>query len=246
MGRAKFSVETSASTGWPMMLATTVEIGAPTPSRSRHVAGWLTASRLVYPTKLIAKPATQLHMARAAPPMLTITRMRRRIRVMVSIGGAALAIWSCVAGLAISFVGYTNLLAVNHPATWRDLEGVGAPISTVVASIIGHPVLAEVSTLNLARPIVSYTSFEIGPAAFWLSPGEQAKVTVVSPSNRQSALIGDFSSGAALVPGAAYGMQISGTTEASHIVELPANKAVVKIPIHLQRGINIFTLTAFG
>ncbi len=80
---------------------------------------------------------------------------------LVRAGGAALAVWSGISGLAISLVGYYNLLAINDPATWSSLEALSSPLSTAIARAVGHPVLANGVTPNLEPLNVSYTNLDL-------------------------------------------------------------------------------------
>jgi hypothetical protein len=67
----------------------------------------------------------------------------------VRIAGGLLATWGCVAGLAISFTGYYNLLALEHPGTWKTLQDITSPISKAITTVEGHPVREEPSGANL-------------------------------------------------------------------------------------------------
>ncbi|HTR89062.1 MAG TPA: hypothetical protein VMG62_03015 [Solirubrobacteraceae bacterium] len=51
---------------------------------------------------------------------------------LVRAGGGALALWGSIAGFAISLVGNGNLLAINHPQTWRTLEEIASPLSSLL------------------------------------------------------------------------------------------------------------------
>ncbi len=161
----------------------------------------------------------------------------------VRIGGALLAIWGCLTGTAISFVGYDNLLAIDHPATWRKLENVSSPLSVALALVVGHPVLAKVSTVNLTETHVNYGTLGIGVASFWLSGRELAGITIVSPDSRKIALVADVKPGPELAPGATYGVEVSGPSIASYSRTLPRNGGAVSLPVQVGSGVNRFTLT---
>ncbi len=152
-------------------------------------------------------------------------------RRLVQIGGALLAGWGCIAGLAISFTGYYNLLASTHPATWTTLQDVGSPVSTLVAMIGGQPVLAETSA----------------PKSSLLRVGEPVNVTVVSPGSRTVLL------SARWIPVTAVGSAVEHATRiATVLVHGPGRTSstyrvrpgdeTVRIPVRLDRGLNRLAL----
>ncbi len=54
-------------------------------------------------------------------------------RSLVRFGGGALALWSCLTGLSIGFTGAENLLATQHPGTWRLLETLTSPLAHAIS-----------------------------------------------------------------------------------------------------------------
>jgi hypothetical protein len=169
---------------------------------------------------------------------------RGRRRWLVRTGGGLLAAWGCVIGLAISFTGSGNLLAIALPSAWATLENIGAPVSAAITAIAGHPVLAEVSAPNLS-PVshVSYTSLSVGTAPFWLSPGEQADLTIVSPDVRQAALLASVLPGAALGARGSLWAVLTNPGHWSHDYLLPTRGGVVRIPVPLSIGVNRLVLS---
>ncbi len=175
--------------------------------------------------------------------------LRRRL---VRVAGALLAIWSCLVGVAVSFVGYGNYLAVNHPGTWSALERLGSPLSAAIASAAGHPVLAEVHTTiaPLSGP-VSYTTLGTPVGGFWLELGEQASVTVVSPDATAATLIaltrpGSLTPGSSSVTygGEAMAVELKGTRQAIAAYFIPTRGRELAIPIRLKAGVNQFQVLA--
>jgi hypothetical protein len=164
---------------------------------------------------------------------------RGRRRWLVRTGGGLLAAWGCLIGLAIGFTGSSNLLATALPSAWATLENIGAPVSTAIATIAGRPVLAEVSAPHLS-PIshVSYTSLSVGTAPFWLSAGEQADLTIVSPDVRGAALLASVAPGAALGAGGSLWAVLTNPGHSSHSYLLPPRGGVVRIPVRLSIGVN--------
>src|ERR1700691_5714261 len=79
-------------------------------------------------------------------------RARGVRRRLIRVGGGLLVLWGCFTGCAISFVGYEDYLAANHPGTWTALQNIGSPLSTAVAAAAGRPVLAGGLGPNLPGP----------------------------------------------------------------------------------------------
>lgn len=77
-----------------------------------------------------------------------------RRRRLVRVGGGILVAWGCFAGWAISFVGYGNFLAVEHPDAWATLTKLTSPLSSMIATVGDHPVLTCVIALPLSLVIV--------------------------------------------------------------------------------------------
>lgn len=168
---------------------------------------------------------------------------RGRGRRLVQMGGALLAVWGCLTGTAISFVGYYNLLATLHPTTWRTLENISSPLSTAIAIAVGHPVLAKVSAPNITETHVNSTTLGVGVTSFWLSAGGQAAITIVSPDNRRIGLVANVEPGPELAAGASYGVHISGPSGASYSQALPRSGGPVRIPVQVDRGLNRLVLS---
>jgi hypothetical protein len=154
---------------------------------------------------------------------------RRGLRV----GGGLLVVWGCAAGLAISLAGSGAVLAAKHPGTWRTLEDISSPISTAVAAVAGHPVLAEVAAAHEAASAGSH-GLETPVGEFSLSPVEQADLTIVSPGGGRAALVGHVE----LAPGSNYGVQVEGPGSTSQSYPLPAGGGEVEVPLRLNLGLN--------
>jgi hypothetical protein len=169
---------------------------------------------------------------------LTMSMGRRRR--LVRIGGGLLVAWGCFAGWAASFVGYSNLLAVEHPGTWTTLEKLGSPLSTAIAATAGHPVLANVRQLS---PIGA-TSLGAGATSFSLGAGEQVAFTIVSPDHRQASLAASMTQRSQIEAGyPAVGVQVEGPGGANHNYTLPTKGGEVLISVELNRGLNRFVLS---
>jgi hypothetical protein len=171
----------------------------------------------------------------AGPP----GRRRRSIRAL----GAVLALWGCLTGVAISFTGYENLLSKTHPGTWNTLESVTAPISTVMAVLAGHPILAGVQAANQAElSPVSLTSIGRGVESFWLTVGTSARLTIVSPDQRVAAIVATMEPGAELRRGATLSVRIADASRAPREYSIDGG-GPLRLPIELKRGLNRLVLT---
>jgi hypothetical protein len=156
-----------------------------------------------------------------------------RRRLLLRVGGGMLAAWSCATGLAMSFIGYGNDLAVGHPSTWRTLEEVGTPISTVIAFAIGHPVIApNFGSLNSRGGALEYV----------LSPIEQGDLTIVSPGTRSATLMVKVQ----LRPGTRYEVGVSGPRGENASFPVPKGGGTVALPLRLDSGLNYIALRPVG
>jgi hypothetical protein len=144
------------------------------------------------------------------------------LRLLLRVGGAILIVWGCAAGFAASFVGYGDFLKVRHPQTWRTLEDAGAPLSTAIAKIIGHPVLGA--------SLASTTDV----TGFILPPNEPGTVTIVSPDKRVATLLVSGE----LQPGTEYRMGVEVPGFADVIYPAPHPGGRVEVPVHLHGGLN--------
>jgi hypothetical protein len=181
---------------------------------------------------------------------------RGRRRRLVRVGGGLLALWSCCTGLAISFTGYYDLLATEHPTTWSKLEDIGSPLSTAIAAIAGHPILATISAPNFKQisPIL-YTRLDAGVTEFQLGLGEQAEFTIVSPSAREATLAvlvspeGVLANGTTVALGGGPSSVLVGNPEhagSSYTYQLPAGRGVAHLPVHLNLGLNRMVFRALS
>jgi hypothetical protein len=152
-------------------------------------------------------------------------------RRLVRVGGGLLAAWGCIGGMAISFAGYYNLLATEHPATWAELQNIASPISQAIATIEGHPVLAQTSV----------------PKQPLLRVGEHATVTIVSPGTRMVSLR------VSLVPAIQIGGLVEAATQtASLLIRGPGSERslhrilpggeTIAISVRVGPGLNRLTL----
>jgi hypothetical protein len=173
-------------------------------------------------------------------------------RWLVRIGGALLAVWGCFAGIAISFTGYADLLAVNYPSTWSALEHLSSPLSRAIATVGGGPVLAEVNAPKvIQRSPVTYTNLTAPTTAFALSVGEGVGLTIVSPDTRTAALVANMipaivsASGASRSPSPAV-LLVRGPGGTSNTYTIQPGGAERKIPVRLSPGVDHLVLRALA
>jgi hypothetical protein len=174
-----------------------------------------------------------------------------RWRWLVRTGGAVLAVWGCLTGVAISFTGYANLLQVVHPATWVALEKATRPISTAITKIVGHPVLVTVRAPQLqeSEP-TGYVSLGAEGITGLLAIGQEAQLTIVSPDGREAGLVANIARAAVVAGGLNLGtgaerVLIGIPGRAAQAYEVPPNAGgVVHIPIELHSGVNQVYLAA--
>jgi hypothetical protein len=166
-------------------------------------------------------------------------RRRTTIRVL----GAVFAVWGCLTGLAISFTGYYDLLREEHPGTWKTLEDATSPISTAIAMVAGHPVLALVEAPNLGQVSpVRLTTMGTGVESFSLPAGTAARLTVVSPDRRKAGILASVETGPALRSGSTLSLQVHDSSPTPHDFSIPYN-GLIRIPVQLDRGVNRVVLT---
>jgi hypothetical protein len=159
-------------------------------------------------------------------------------RWLIRTGGALLAVWSCVAGM-----GMTYQEIEKHPSSWRPLVDLGAPISTLIAAVAGHPVLAEVFTPNIQRNPPRYSDLGTEVTGFFLTARDQADVTIVSPDSRGDAFVAQEAAGRALGADALAYIRVTGPGHTSFAYRLPDKSGRVRIPLHLHRGVNQIILS---
>ncbi|MDX6715797.1 MAG: hypothetical protein QOH30_2355 [Baekduia sp.] len=118
---------------------------------------------------------------------------RRWPRRLVAVAGTAALIWGAAAGLAESFRGYTDGLAAYHPQLYRAFVDAFSPLSRVLASAKGGPVITRIdSTANVdadttANADKNWSSLGLGNFAFDLTT-DRVTLTIASPGHRDALL----------------------------------------------------------
>jgi hypothetical protein len=164
---------------------------------------------------------------------------RRAVRVF----GAVLALWGCLAGLAISFTGFQNLLFANHPGTFRALENATSPISTAIAMLAGRPILAGAEAPYVAKVSpIRLTSAGAGAVHMALPAGTDARLTIVSPSRRKAAIVARMEPGPALRSRASLSVQVTDASREPHAYPI-VSAGLIRLPVELNKGLNRVLLT---
>jgi hypothetical protein len=163
-------------------------------------------------------------------------RARRWLR-----GGIALGLWGILVGVAVSFTGNSNSLALFNNGRFQSLERAFSPLPTLATKIAGRPMIATINAQKNAFPFAitlqgGYTTLDIPSASFPLVPGDAVAVTIVSPSDRDARLTfrtETTTSGTFMVS------QTAADKTTSVFVR---NGSAAKLPVHLQRGVNYLVL----
>jgi hypothetical protein len=161
-------------------------------------------------------------------------RHRRSIRL----GGGLLAVWSCVCGMALAYQG----LQV-HPDIWRKLVDVGSPVSSAIATVAGHPILAEVYTPNVrSQTPESYGNIGTDVTGIALSARNQADLTIVSPNSSEITVVAKMSPGPGLTSGTPLEARLRGPGLTSVGYRVPSGGGTARLTVHLTKGVNRFVL----
>ena len=173
------------------------------------------------------------------------SRRRRAVRIV----GAVLALWGCLAGVAISFTGYNNRLQTEHPGTWATLE------ERHLAGLHGHSDArwtpyprggagAKVAGTSRARDLTRAPDEPgTGTESFSLPVGTTAQLTIVSPDRREAAIVstmivGAIGRGGAIVrSGATLLVEVTDASAAPRDYRI-RGAGPVRVPIELNRGLN--------
>ncbi len=166
----------------------------------------------------------------------TATRGRRR--QLIRVGGAMLAVWSCATGFAISVAEIES-----HRGIWRAAVSLGSPLSTAMAAIAGHPVLAELNAPTFERSPPSYSNIGTEATGFSLTATSEVDLTIVSPDSRIATLLANLSAGPALGGARFLEVHLSGAARASYGTRVSVGGRV-RIPVYLRRGVNQLALSA--
>jgi hypothetical protein len=152
-------------------------------------------------------------------------------------GGIALGAWGLLVGVAVSFTGNNNSFYFYNYARFQSLERAFSPLPTLATKLAGRPRIATILSLATSTTAKGgYTTLDIPQASFRLSPLQPAKITIVSPNDRDALLT--FRT-ATNIPGSSAVFQSAATETTSALVR---NGSAATLPLHLQRGVNYITI----
>jgi len=156
--------------------------------------------------------------------------------------GVILTLFGSAVGTAISFVGYSDLLRLEHPALFASLEDITGPLATVATMIRGKPELARVDNgpLPVALPPSGVT--EAGTAA-WLGT-YPVTLVVLSPGSRSLGVTADVSAGPGAPPPSALTIRVD--SPGRKALTVPVISRGIRLPISVHWGLNRIRLTLVG
>jgi hypothetical protein len=164
-------------------------------------------------------------------------------RRLLQATGALLAAWACITSVATSVVGSSDPLFTKSEGTWRAFENAAAPLSSAIAGLVGHPVLATLKAPDLMRKFhVDYATLGVGNTSFSLTAGEHAYLTIVSSTNRTIMLVADVTarSRSKRQDRPELEVRASARTHAGSPVYSPDGQ--LRIPVRIESGITHLTL----
>jgi hypothetical protein len=168
--------------------------------------------------------------------LLSWLALRRRTGRLLDGGVIALAVITCVLGVAASITGYYGLLRTNHPKTFDDLPEFFSPLPTLATQIAGNPAIVAMND-DPGLPPQRYFRLTIEGSGQWLGTSP-ATLQVISPSARTARLrfLAVHSTRAHDVP-----LRIAIGSQGAPRVEDVADR-VIDVPVHLAKGRNTITL----
>jgi hypothetical protein len=180
--------------------------------------------------------------------MVTLARTRPRTwrRRLAAGSGLIVLAWGSLAGLAISFTGYDNLLQANHPKLYLHLEDRFAPVSALETRIAGRAVIGTVSSPYGAGPgKTSWGSLGSGEGAgFYVSPAPAAAtVTIAAPRAGTYHLRGGVGLGQGAVAGAQTVVSVGLAGKPARQIPLTASQSF-DLPVKLEAGVSRIVWTA--
>jgi hypothetical protein len=149
--------------------------------------------------------------------------------------GIALGAWGILVGVAVSFAGYYDSLAILDQDRFQSLERVFSPLPTLATKIAGRPMIAAVIQAPKRFSITvagGYTTLDLPEVSFSLEPQQAADVTIVSPNTRNARLT--FRT--ATKSSSTFTVFQSAADETTSA--LVHDGSAGTLPLHLQRGVN--------
>jgi hypothetical protein len=155
--------------------------------------------------------------------------------------GVLLTLFGAAVGTAVSFVGYSDLLRLEHPGTFAALEDVTGPIASIAATLRGKPQLARIDNgqLGTAPPLGIN---EAGGSA-WLGT-EPVTLVVLSPGSRRLGVRATVVEGPAGPAPSSLRVRVS--SPGPQRVTVPIIGQGIRLPVSLHWGLNRVSLALTG
>ena len=169
--------------------------------------------------------------------LAAVAATRKPLRRVLTVGGVVLIAYGALVGVAISMTDYYGMLyGTGNRLQYPALERLFSPLPTLVTMILGRPVLVDVINETGYSQPVTYGTPGASPATFWLSRSP-AKLKVVSPRDGTVDLVAMLSRGPSSGKRSRLDVAVDGATA-------PVSGQVERIPVHVVRGLNEFSLRA--
>lgn len=168
---------------------------------------------------------------------LMVGRMQRGSWRRRSLAGAGVVLTAlgAGAGVAVSFTGYLNLLQLEHPSTYDDVQSLTTPLVTLLTEVTGRPALLSISSPAPVTPPPGspYTKFTAAGSTMYAG-GYPSVIMINSPRNESAAL----SALAVRASAPLAGQVIQVTSQGAVPTTVPILGLSLRIPISLHRGLN--------
>ena len=175
--------------------------------------------------------------------LLARARPKTAARRVWAISGVVLTLFGAAIGTAISVTGYSDLLRLEHPGMFNELEDVTGPFATVATMIGGSPQIARIDDGQLpVTPVNGKIDFSEDHASAYLGSLPLA-LTVLSPDDRRTAMFVTVSPGPGAPPLSSVAIKVSGNGRSAIT---PLIGKVARLPVSLHWGLNRVRLTIAG
>jgi len=156
-----------------------------------------------------------------------------RGRRVIAILGAAVILYGCFIGTAISFSGYFDGLRTEHPGSYWALARLTSPLPTVAAMIAGHPVVARAFPAG-ATTNGTEDTYQLDKDQFGIGVA-RVELDIISPSNGHWSLAPTFSRSD---DAGSHRVSIAVELDDGSAYQVEVNRTPTAIPLMLHRGLN--------
>lgn len=164
----------------------------------------------------------------------------RRIWAVV---GVVLTVIGAAIGTAISFTGYYNYLALEHPAVFNTLEDATSPFATVATVIGGRPQIARIygGPLPITPGLGASRFSEDHASAYLGSLG--LSLSVLSPGARHTSIYVTATPGPGAPRLSSVAIRVSSP---GRVAIVPLLRRRARLPVSLHWGLNRVNLAVAG